>query len=186
MPPTFTYSQGRSAGLDNRALYGLRDAGLIDPIGRGLYRRADAELVDPTLAEVAARAPAATLCLTSALAEHGLSDAIPPAPHLALPRGQRFPATDGPVSWHAFAPATFGLGRESFAVDSELRLGIYNEERTLVDAFRMRHVVGSDEAYEALRRWVRRRGSQPARLLDLAGHFPRTVTPIRRSLEVLL
>ncbi len=186
LPATFTYSEATAAGLHHRALYGLRDAGVIEALGRGLYRRADAVLVDPTLAEVAARAPVATLCLTSALVEHGLSDAIPPAPHLALPRGHRFPATSVRVSWHAFAPAAFELGRESLTVDTDLRLGLYSAERTLVDTFRLRHVVGADEAYEALRRWSGRRGSRPARLLELAGHFPGAVAPLRHALEVLL
>lgn len=186
LPATFTYSEATATGLHHRALYGLRDAGIIEALGRGLYRRADATLVDPTLAEVAVRAPVATLCLTSALVEHNLSDAIPPAPHLALPRGHRFPTTFGPVSWHAFAPATFDLGRESFSVDNDLRLGLYSAERTLVDTFRLRHVVGSDEAYEAIRRWSGRRSSRPARLLELAGRFPGAVPPLRHALEVLL
>ncbi|MCA1672091.1 MAG: hypothetical protein LC799_07775 [Actinobacteria bacterium] len=45
---------------------------------------------------------------------------------------------------------------------------------------------GEDEAYEALRRWLRRRESQPSTLLTMAGHFPRSVAPIRQALTVLL
>ncbi|WP_211239719.1 type IV toxin-antitoxin system AbiEi family antitoxin domain-containing protein [Jiangella gansuensis] len=186
LPATFTYTEGRLAGLDHRGLYGLRDVGVIEPLGRGLYRRIDAEFADPTLTEVAARAPRATLCLTSALVEHDLSDAIPAAPHLALPRGSRFPATTGPVTWHSFAAGTFEVGRIKHRVDSQLDLGLYIAERTIVDTFRMRHLTGSDEAYEALRRWLSRRGSQPSALLAMAGHFPRTLPSIRHALEVLL
>ncbi|WP_203433254.1 type IV toxin-antitoxin system AbiEi family antitoxin domain-containing protein [Jiangella asiatica] len=186
LPPTFTYTQARQAGLSHRGLYGLRGAGIVEPLGRGLYRRVDAVLTDPTLTEVAVRAPLATLCLTSALVEHDLSDAIPTAPHLALPRGSRFPSTTGPVTWHAFAAETFELGRIRRRVDSQLQLGLYNAERTIVDTFRLRHLTGSDEAYEALRRWLSRRGSQPSTLLTMAGHFPRTLPSIRHALEVLL
>lgn len=39
---------------------------------------------------------------------------------------------------------------------------------------------------DALRRWLRRRGSQPAHLLAMAGDFPKAYAAIRRSLEVLL
>lgn len=186
LPATFTYSQARRAGLGHRSLYGLRDAGAVEMLGRGLFRRSDADLVDPTLAEVAVRAPLATLCLTSALAHHDLSDAIPAAPHLALPRGRRFPSVAGPVSWHTFATETFHLGRETMKLDEDLRIGVYSAQRTIVDTFRMRHIQGEDEAYEALRRWLRQPGSQPAALLRVAAAFPRTVAPIRQAMTVLL
>jgi len=186
LPPTFTYSQARRAGLDHRSLYALRDAGVLEVLGRGLYRRADADLVDPTLTEAAVRAPRATLCLTSALVFHDLSDAIPPAPHLALPRGTRFPALAGPVAWHGFAAPTFDLGRDMLDVGDDLQLGVYSAERAIVDAFRLRHLQGEDEAYEALRRWLRRRGSQPASLLAMATHFPRSLAPVRQALAILL
>jgi len=186
LPPTFTYTQARRAGLDHRSLYGLRDSGVIEALGRGLYRLADAALVDPTLTEAAVRAPRATLCLTSSLVHHDLSDAIPSAPHLALPRGTRFPVLAGPVVRHAFAASTFDVGRETLDVGDDLQLGVYSAERTIVDTFRLRHLQGEDEAYEALRRWLRRRGSQPASLTAIASHFPRSVAPIRQALTVLL
>jgi predicted transcriptional regulator of viral defense system len=151
-----------------------------------VYRRPDGEAVDPTLAEVAVRAPRATVCLTSALVHHDLTDAIPPMPDLALPRGQRFPVVGGPIAWHAFAITTFDLGRDDLDVGPGLQIGVYDAERTLVDTFRMRHRQGDDEAYEALRRWLRRRESQPSTLLTMAGHFPRSVAPIRQALTVLL
>ncbi len=54
----------------------------------------------------------ATLCLTSALARHGLTDEIPAGIDIALPRGQWRPTTRAPTIWHSFNPATFDLGRE--------------------------------------------------------------------------
>lgn len=186
LPETFTYTQARTAGLDHRSLYGLRDAGAVEVLARGVYRRSGAEAVDPTLAEVAMRAPRATICLTSALVHHDLTDAIPVAPDLALPRGHRFPVVGGPVTWHAFASATFDVGRHVVDVGPGLQIGTYDAERTLVDTFRLRHRQGEDEAYEALRRWLRRRESQPSTLLAMAAHFPRSVAPIRLALTVLL
>lgn len=186
LPETFTYTQARRAGLSHRSLYGLRDAGAVEVLGRGVYRRSGAEAVEPTLAEVAVREPRATVCLTSALVHHDLTDAIPPMPDLALPRGRRFPAVGGPVAWHAFAVDTFDLGREGLGVGPSLQIGVYDAERTLIDTFRMRHRQGEDEAYEALRRWLRRRESQPSTLLAMAAHFPRSVAPIRQALTVLL
>lgn len=185
LPSTFTYSQARAAGLDHRSLYGLRDAGVIEAVARGLYRQADAAPVDPTLAQVAARTPAATLCLTSALVAHDLTDARPDAPHLAVPRGTRFPVVSGPATWHAFAVSTFHVGRGTLAIDDDLSLGLYGPERTIVDSFRMRHLIGRADAHEALRRWLRRRHARPDDLLKVAAHFPRSVAALRHALEIL-
>lgn len=186
LPAAFTFSQARDLGTPIRSLYALRDAGLIERLGRGLYSRADADAPDLTLLAAATRAPRATLCLRSALARHGLTDDIPATYDLALPRGTRLPALAEPISWHQFAPETFDLGREPLPLTDETSLGIYTVERCIVDAFRLRRLEGPELGNEVLRRWLTRRGSQPARLLELANHFPRASTPLRHSLEVLL
>jgi hypothetical protein len=64
-------------------------------------------------------------------------------------------------------------------------IGIYNPVRSIVDAFRLRYREGEELAYVALRRWSRRRGTKPATLVAMARHFPRTVTPIARALEII-
>jgi predicted transcriptional regulator of viral defense system len=87
LPPIFTYAQARAAGLSKHELYRRRDAGKLELIVRGLYRRADAEVADIDLIEIAARVPKATLCLTTALSRHGLSDEIPAVIDIAIPRG---------------------------------------------------------------------------------------------------
>jgi hypothetical protein len=63
---------------------------------------------------------------------------------------------------------------------------VYSAERTIVDAFRIAHLEGIDQATEALRRWARSSRSSPPELLRTAGHFPRTVVAIRQALQVLL
>ncbi|GIH72383.1 type IV toxin-antitoxin system AbiEi family antitoxin domain-containing protein [Sphaerimonospora thailandensis] len=186
LPATFTYSFARRQGLSNRRLYRLRDCQLIESLGRGLYRRCDAADVDIDLLEIAYRAPDATLCLTSALARHNLTDAIPASIDIALPRGQRRPRTQAPVAWHLFSPATFSIGRETLRLDAEISIGIYAAERCIIDAFRLRHREGSDLAHEALRRWLRLPGTQPAQLLRMARNFPHAEPALRTALEVLL
>jgi hypothetical protein len=183
---TFTYAEARAAGLSKHALYGLREVGLIEPLSRGLYRQADAEPADLDLLAIAVKAPKATLCLTSALARHGLSDAIPAAPDIALPRGKRTPATEASIEWHHFAPATFDLGRGLLALDGTTSIGLYDATRSIIDAFRMRATEGHDLGYEALRRWLRTPGSQPGQLIRLAHQFPKAETPLRTALAALL
>jgi hypothetical protein len=187
LPPVFSYTEGRTGGLSNRQLYELRDAGTIEQLGRGLYRRpASSGDADPDLLEIAHRAPRATLCLTTALARHDLSDAIPARIDVALPRGQRHPRAQAPVSWHTFARDTFDLGRAELDLNEETTIGLYSPERCIIDAFRLRHFEGPETAIEALRRWLRRRGSQPAELLNMARAFPKAEPALRGVLEILL
>jgi len=186
LPATFSYSQAIEAGLSKWQLYRLRDQGAIESIGRGLYRRHGADLADVDLIEIARRAPSATLCLTTALARHGLTDEIPSQIDVALPRGRYRPVTSAPVAWHSFDPATFEIGRTELPLDTETSIGLYGPERSIIDAVRLRHREGPELAYAALRRWLRRRGASPAALLALARRFPRTERPIREALEILL
>lgn len=187
LPDVFSYAQAREAGLSQRRIYWLRDHGLIDPLARGTYRRVEASWdVDPDLVEIAVRAPEATICLTSALARHDLTDQIPQTIDIALPRGRRRPATAAPVAWHAFATDTFTIGRQRLALTDTESISLYSAERSLIDAFRLRHQEGPELAHEALRRWLRRRDASPAALVTMAKSFPKALPALRTALEVLL
>jgi predicted transcriptional regulator of viral defense system len=186
LPPAFSVEMAADAGLTRSLRARLVSEGVLTRFARGLYRRTDAEPVDLDLVEVALRSPQATICLTSALARHGLTDEIPAVIDLALPRGTRHPAGPVVARWHSFDPQTFGIGRDLLAVEDDLRVGLYGAERTIIDAFHTRGTTGTDLAVEALRRWLRRRGSQPGQLLRMAEAWPRAEAPLRRTLEVLL
>jgi len=186
LPLSFTTSMSEAAGLTRHAIRGLVAAGSLEQVARGIYRRADAPLVDLDLVEIALRAPEATLCLESALAHHELTDRIPMAIDVALPRSKRQPATTAPVRWHRFHEETFALGREEFELEPGLTLGCYSAARTLADVFRLMHREGSDLAYEALRNWLRDPTTTPAELLRLARRLPRAEKPLLQALEVLL
>src|SRR3984957_6066445 len=76
LPSVFTYPEARARGLSAERLYVYRDQGIVEQISRGLYRWADGLEIDQNLLEVAYRIPQGTLCLTTALARHGLTDNI--------------------------------------------------------------------------------------------------------------
>jgi predicted transcriptional regulator of viral defense system len=185
LPAVFTRADTSRLGISKRQLYAWRDEGVILPLGGGLFLKAGTS-GDPDLIEVAARTPGAALCLTSALARHDLSDEIPEAVHVAIERGRRPPRTTAPVIWHHFDEATFAVGRQKFRVIDDRALGIYSPIRTIIDSFRLRHLGGQDVAIEALRRWLRQRGSQPSDLLAMVRHFPAAEKSIRAALEILL
>ncbi len=187
LPATFTYSEARRQGVSDRLLYRLRDDGLIVAFGHGLYRRSDANVPgDIDLIEIARRASRATLCLTTALARHGLTDEIPPTIDVAVPRGQYRPTTIAPVTWHLFDADTFDVGRGSLPLDAQTAIGLYGPERSIIDAIRLRHREGAELGIVALKRWLVRPGATPSELLATAGRFPQAEKALREALEILL
>ena len=105
---------------------------------------------------------------------------------IAIPRGSTRPALQAPARIHQFDPRTFGLGRDELEVGARRPLGLYSAERSLIDVVRLRHLEGSDVAWEALRRWLGRPGRSPGQLIELAQEFARAEPALRRALEVLL
>lgn len=186
LPAAFRWSDAQRAGLSDPQLYRLLDEGVVERIGHGVYVRADLGPFDIDLIEVAFASAAATLCLTSALARHDLTDQIPGALDVAIPRDDRRPVTRAPVRWHRFARDTFELGRDRLLIHDDLHIGLYSPERSIVDAYRLRHLEGPELGREALRRWLARPGAQPAVLMGLAGAFPKAEPQLRADLELLL
>lgn len=172
-------------GMSRSALYRAIRAGEFDRIARGIYRPADAPPADFDLIEAATRRPEATICLTSALAHYNLTDTIPAALDIAIPRGTRAPATTSAIAWHHFAAETFELGRtETTIPGSELTIGIYSPTRCIADAFRLRGDLGYEIGRDALREWLRQ-GGKPAELMAIASKLPRAKSPILHALELL-
>lgn len=183
LPATFRYSEALHR-ISGRQLRRLIDDGSVTALSRGLYRKSD-WFGDEDLIEIAAKAPQATLCLRSALARHELIDDITAEIDIAIPRGAWTPETTAPVRWRHFAPETFELGRRQLDIEGGRSIGLYSAERSIVDAFRMRHIEGADLANEALKQWLRR-GGQPSELFHMARSFPRTQTVLRETAEILL
>lgn len=172
-------------GLSRSGLYRAARDGRYERIARGIYLPADQATVDWDWLEAAIRRPEATVCLTSALAHHDLTDAIPAALDIAIPRGVRIPATDHAIDWHSFDRATFDLGREEISIPgSEVTIGLYSPERSIADAFRLRGGLGYELARDALKEWLRR-GGKPAHLIGTAARLPRAKTPILQALDAL-
>ncbi len=111
LPATFTTSQARRARVQFRDLYAARDAGELVELSRGVFRRADAPAPTyPDLLAVAYRTPRAVICLRSAAAVHDLTDEVPLAVQLAVPRGTWRPRiTYPPVEVFAWSPDTTEL-----------------------------------------------------------------------------
>lgn len=182
----FKAGDATNAGVHWRDLYALRDEGALVEVSRGVFRFADAEMtLYLDLVTVSKRSPRGTICLNSALSYWDLTDEVPAEVHLAVPRGSRRPSIGyPPTRIHVFAASTFDLGREKHCLDSGEEILIYSPERCVVDAMRLRNQVGTDVAYEALRRYLRRPKASQGNLLRLARRL-RSGGPMQDALQVL-
>lgn len=183
---TFKAGDATKADVHPRDLYALRDEGFVVELSRGVFRLANAEMSPYLdLVAVSRRSPRGTICLNSALSFWDLTDEVPGEVHLAVPRGSHRPSIDyPPTRVHVFAAATFQLGREKVQLKSDEEITIYSPERSVVDAMRLRNQVGTDVAYEALRRYMRRPGVSQDNLLRLARRL-RAGGPVQDALQVL-
>lgn len=184
--PIFRSKEAVAAGVSWRDLYDLRDEGDVLELSRGLFQLAEASGIgNIDFIAVCARAPHGMIALDSALSYWDLTDHIPSRVHLAVPEGAHRPAIDHPpVAVHVFRAATFGLGRIEIREGGGEQFWITDRERTVVDAFRLRHRLGEDEAHRALRRYLTQPRQKLARLADLARQL-RVSTPVRSALRVL-
>ena len=88
-----------------------------------------------------------------------------------------------PTRVHVFRAATFSLGRIEVREEHGERFWISDRERTVVDAFRLRHRIGEDMANAALRRYLGDR-PKPVRVAELAREL-RVWTPLASAMRVL-
>lgn len=183
LPATFRLSEALDH-VNERQFRRLKEEGAIVTISRGVYRKRD-WLGDEDLIEIATKSLLATLCLRSALEHHELIDDITAEIDIAIPRNSWTPKTTVRVRWRHFNASTFDIGRDHLDLHGGRSIGLYCAERSIIDAFRMRHLEGADLANEALKRWLRQ-GGQPSELLAMARSFPRTQTALRETLEILL
>lgn len=162
----------------------VRDGSWVK-VARGVYAPAAVEAADLDWVEAATRRPDGTVCLVSALATYGLSDQIPTALDVAIPRPARIPASEGAISWHLFNAASYDIGREPITIPgTDIRSWIYSPERCIVDAVRLRGRLGYETGIDALKSWLNA-GGRPADLMRVAGQVPRATSAIHAALQVL-
>jgi predicted transcriptional regulator of viral defense system len=182
----FRTGQATELGIHARQLYQLRDEGHLDQLSRGVFRLASLPAPShPDLLIVATRLPQAVLCLISALAFHDLTEDVPHAVHVALPRGAEQPRLDHPpLHVVRLRAPSFAAGVEVHEVDG-VDLRVYAPAKTVADCFQFRKQVGLDTALGALKALRRRRGFEPEPLLKFAA-VCRVERLVRRYLEAIL
>jgi hypothetical protein len=188
LPATFTTGHVLRLGVHPRRLYAWRDSGEIIELTRGVFRRADAPAAAyPHLLAIAHRAQVAVACLLTSASLHDLTDDIPPAVQIAVPRSSNRPRISyPPVEVFQFDADTFDLGLDSVEAAPGEPVRVYGPERTVIDLMRLRlrRRIGEPTALIALRRYLTRPTARPGELLELARTLD-VLGPTRAALAVL-
>ncbi len=162
-------SEALKQGITRYMLYALRDKGLLEQVSRGVYRPAELpSLHNPDLVTVALRYPRAVICLTSALAFHGITTQIPHSVSAAIPRNSHITQPDfPPITVHRFSDTSYRAGIQEHTLDGAT-VQIYNPEKTLVDCFKFRNTIGMDIVLEAFQLYRERMPFDHAKILTYA------------------
>ncbi|OMH26696.1 hypothetical protein BKD30_04725 [Tersicoccus phoenicis] len=186
LPPTFTTQTAREMGAHSRDLYAWRDNGQLVELTRGVFRRADAPPTSyPDVLAVSYRSPRAILCCLSAAVVHDLTDEMPPAVQIAVPKRSHAPEIDyPPTQVLRFDESMFELGLSSFEASPGERVRLYDPARTVVDLMRFRRRFGEPVAHAALYRYLDSPSPRPALLLEYAQAL-NAFGPVRAALDVM-
>ena len=170
-------SEFTEAGITAATVSRMREKGLVLQLSRGLYQLPDASFdTHHTLAEAAKLVPKGVICLTSALAFHGLTDTIPSRVWMALGAKDRRPRTETPpLQFVRFGEKVLTSGIAEQKIEG-VRVRIYNPAKTVVDLFRYRRSAGKryqkspglNLALEGLREALRQRKASPAEIARYA------------------
>lgn len=157
------------AGVTATTVSRLERDGAIVRLARGLYQLANADLDQQhTLAEVAKLIPRGVVCLTSALAFHGLTDQLPARVWVALDRKDWRPRIAyPPVRIVRFPAEQLAAGVERHLIE-DIPVSIFGVAKTVADLFRYRRTVGEAVVIEALRETLRQRKATPADIARFA------------------
>lgn len=162
-------SEFSRAGITAATISRLEKAGAISRVARGLYQLPDASVDgNHTLAEASKLVPKGVICLTSALAFHGLTDQMPARVWLAIgPKDWRPRLKYPPMRFAHFSPKQLRSGVEHHPIEG-VSVPIFSVSKTIADAFRYRRVVGIDVAIEGLRETIRQRKATPGEIARAA------------------
>jgi predicted transcriptional regulator of viral defense system len=180
-----TRRQVDEAGLEPHLLSYSVEAGQIERVQRGVYRLMDAPLQNhEDLIEVSLRISYGVVCLSSALAFHGLTTFIPKRIHIAVPQKRKPPTLKHPpLVIHYFSESTYGYGIESYEVKGH-SFKVYSIEKTLVDLFRLKESILFAEGLTTY--LARRKPKADLRELMKAARVHRVEKRLRPLLEVMV
>ena len=165
--PVFSSKDARELNIGPSLLCYYAKEGFLEKLGRGLYRKANATLdVDFKWEDLVLASKSITkgvICLTSALALYDLTDEIPRKHWIAVPHEMNSPKRDGVK---IVRMRNMSLGKTKMVM-GEVKLAIFNRERTIIDAFRY---LSIETALKALKIGLEKSGDEKLNLLKLQSY----------------
>ncbi len=156
-------------GIHPRALYHMREEGLLETLARGVYRLTTLpDFSEPDLVLVSKKIPRAIICLISALSYYRITTQIPHFVYIAIPNKSRKSALDyPPIRYFWYSDTTYHTGVETIDING-CPVRIFDIEKTLADCIKFRHKIGVDVVIEALKMYWRRRNTRIDKLYEYA------------------
>lgn len=159
----------RLAGFHPRVIASAVANGEIEKVKRGLYKLSGyAWDENSSFLDISRANKRAVICLLSALSYHELTTFNPSEITVAVPHNTtRFLIKYPPVKVFYYPEKFYAIGMDEIATKNG-SFKIYGKEKTICDMFRYRKQLGEDLAIEALRTYVRSKGSNLKRLQEFA------------------
>jgi predicted transcriptional regulator of viral defense system len=179
-----TSKDARKSGVENKTLQRMTERGLIDRVAHGLYVGAD---IFPDRFIVAQyRCPKAVFSNETALFLNDLSDRDPLRLMVTIPSGWNTKLlTDDTIQFFYSRPKLMALGLCETETPSGMKVRAYDTERTICDCLRNIDKLDRDLVLTGLKRYVKSKGRNNAKLLDYASELKIRDT-VYRYLEVLV
>jgi len=159
----FTYQQAISSGLTLRSIRRLVSDGQCYTVAKGIYMPTCVEYHEENQFKVATLIvgfPSA-ICLVSALSVYGLTDVIPRKTWITVPATKRTQIKSLKLLRQTNPQWDFGIEKRN-------GYSITSIDRTVVESFCYKKMLGSTIPIEALRMAIKKKFSTPSKLLDVA------------------
>ncbi|MEG0868907.1 MAG: AbiEi antitoxin N-terminal domain-containing protein [Hafnia sp.] len=155
-------------GLSRKALSLLEEDGRIERLTRGVYVLANEPSSWTYYWSLSTQCPDVVFCLYSALMIHGVTTQFAHAIWCDIPRGTRRPKLeDREVEYITSTPWIHETGVIKVKLDG-VAVRVTSLEKTVVDCFKLRRVVGMEVALEALKETINGGLVQVEDLVNLA------------------
>jgi len=178
-------SDAKLAGIDNKELQRLTDAGLLERIGHGLYIFASDMADDYLVAQY--KCGKGVFSHETALYFHGLSDRTPILLMMTIPSGYNTTLLKDKASYRFFycKPDVYALGITTVSSPHGNDLRVYDKERTLCDCIKKKNCLDSDLVLSAVKQYMNENGTDFAKLLSYAETL-KIRGIVRQYMEVLV
>jgi predicted transcriptional regulator of viral defense system len=177
-------SDARLAGIDNKELQRLTEAGLLERISRGLYISASDMADDYFVAQH--KCGKGVYSHETALYFHGLSDRTPLQLMMTIPSGYNTTLLKDRATYRFFycKPDVHVLGITTAPSPHGNALRVYDRERTLCDCIKKKATLDSDMVLTAVKQYMNENGADLAKLLAYAEAL-KIRDIVRQYMEVL-